>query len=173
MPWLPSVSLHTFNLQEFISRKHLSEFGNMALVEEREELEGGKVAIRLPGVRKGDMSARRFQPEVRVFSVRFSPTGQAFAAAGTEGLCIYALDKGEQLVRYIVYNPISLNYLLYFSGVVFDPFDLTLEVTPKATHEALKNKEFTKALVMSLKLDEPNLVTLVLERVPHRDSKYS
>ncbi|XP_030559766.1 periodic tryptophan protein 2 homolog [Drosophila novamexicana] len=134
-------------LNEFISRKHLSEFGNMALVEEREELEGGKVAIRLPGVRKGDMSARRFQPEVRVFSVRFSPTGQAFAAAGTEGLCIYALDK----------------------GVVFDPFDLTLEVTPKATHEALKNKEFTKALVMSLKLNEPNLVTLVLERVPHRD----
>lgn len=81
--------------QEFISRKHLSEFGNMALVEQREEGEGGNVAIRLPGVRKGDMSSRRFQPEVRVFCVRFSPTGQAFAAAGTEGLCIYALDKGE------------------------------------------------------------------------------
>ncbi|EDW09717.1 periodic tryptophan protein 2 homolog [Drosophila mojavensis] len=134
-------------LNEFISRKHLSEFGNMALVEQREEGEGGNVAIRLPGVRKGDMSSRRFMPEVRVFCVRFSPTGQAFAAAGTEGLCIYALDK----------------------GVVFDPFDLTLEVTPKAVHEALKSEEFTKALVMSLKLNEPNLVTLVLERVPYRD----
>lgn len=134
-------------LNEFISRKHLSEFGNMSLVEQREELEGGNVAIRLPGVRKGDMSSRRFQPEVRVFSVRFSPTGQAFAAAGTEGLCIYALDK----------------------GVVFDPFDLSLEVTPKATHEALKKLEYTKALVMSLKLNEPNLVTLVVERVPYRD----
>ncbi|KAH8413779.1 hypothetical protein KR222_008085, partial [Zaprionus bogoriensis] len=134
-------------LNEFISRKHLSEFGNMALVEEREELEGGKVAIRLPGVRKGDMSSRRFQPEVRVFSVRFSPTGQAFAAAGTEGLCVYALDK----------------------GVVFDPFDLSLEVTPKATHDALKKQEYTKALVMSLKLNEPSLVNLVLERVPYRD----
>ncbi|XP_060652444.1 periodic tryptophan protein 2 homolog [Drosophila nasuta] len=134
-------------LNDFISRKHLSEFGNMALVEEREQLEGGNVAIRLPGVRKGDMSARRFQPEVRVFSVRFSPTGQAFAAAGTEGLCIYALDK----------------------GVVFDPFDLSLEVTPKAVHESLKRLEYTKALVMSLKLNESNLVTLVLERVPYRD----
>jgi len=41
------------------------------------------------------MSSRRFQQEVRVFSVKFSPTGQAFAAAGTEGLCIYALDKGR------------------------------------------------------------------------------
>lgn len=54
---------------------------------------------------------------------------------------------------------------------MFDPFDLSLEVTPKATHEALKNKEFTKALVMSLKLNEPNLVTLVIERVPYSDSK--
>ncbi|EDW01423.1 periodic tryptophan protein 2 homolog [Drosophila grimshawi] len=134
-------------LNEFISRKHLSEFGNMALVEQREEFEGGNVAIRLPGVRRGDMSSRRFQPEVRIFAVRFSPTGQAFAAAGTEGLCIYALDK----------------------GVVFDPFDLTLEVTPKAAHEALKTRDFTKALIMSLKLNEPNLVTLVLERVPYRD----
>lgn len=59
-----------------------------------------------------------------------------------------------------------------FLGVVFDPFDLSLEVTPKAAHEALKNMEFTKALVMSLKLNEPNLVTLVLERVPYSDSKY-
>ncbi|XP_016987237.1 periodic tryptophan protein 2 homolog [Drosophila rhopaloa] len=134
-------------LNDFISRKHLSEFGNMALVEDREELEGGKVAIRLPGVRSGDMSSRRFQQEVRVFSVKFSPTGQAFAAAGTEGLCIYALDK----------------------GVVFDPFDLSLEVTPKAVHESLKKQNYTKALVMSLKLNEPNLIALVLERVPYKD----
>ncbi|KAH8400958.1 hypothetical protein KR009_002122, partial [Drosophila setifemur] len=134
-------------LNEFISRKNMSEFGNMALVEEREELEGGKVAIRLPGVRSGDMSSRRFHQEVRVFSVRFSPTGQAFAAAGTEGLCIYALDK----------------------GVVFDPFDLSMEVTPKAVHESLKILDYTKALVMSLKLNEPNLIALVLERVPFRD----
>ncbi|EDV38088.1 uncharacterized protein Dana_GF13779 [Drosophila ananassae] len=134
-------------LNDFINRKHMTEFGNMALVEEREELEGGKVALRLPGVRSGDMSSRRFQQEVRVFCVKFSPTGQAFAAAGTEGLCIYALDK----------------------GVVFDPFDLSLEVTPKAVHEALKRLEYTKALVMSLKLNEPNLIALVLERVPYRD----
>ncbi|XP_016929425.3 periodic tryptophan protein 2 homolog [Drosophila suzukii] len=134
-------------LNDFISRKHMSEFGNMALVEDREELEGGKVAIRLPGVRSGDMSSRRFQQEVRVFSVKFSPTGQAFAAAGTEGLCIYALDK----------------------GVVFDPFDLSLEVTPKAVHESLKKQNYTKALVMSLKLNEPNLIALVLERVPYKD----
>lgn len=42
----------------------MSEFGNIALVEEREEREGGKVTLRLPGVRKGDMASRVFKPEV-------------------------------------------------------------------------------------------------------------
>lgn len=36
----------------------------MALVEERDEREGGNVAIKLPGVRKGDMASRIFKPEV-------------------------------------------------------------------------------------------------------------
>jgi periodic tryptophan protein 2 len=51
----------------------MTEFGNLALIEQREE---GDVAIKLPGVRKGDMAARSFKPEVRVFSIRFSPTGE-------------------------------------------------------------------------------------------------
>lgn len=50
----------------------MTEFGNLALIEQREE---GNVSIKLPGVRKGDMAARSFKPEVRVFSIRFSPTG--------------------------------------------------------------------------------------------------
>lgn len=44
----------------------MTEFGNMALIEEREENEGGNVAIKLPGVRKGDMSERAYKPEVGV-----------------------------------------------------------------------------------------------------------
>lgn len=42
----------------------MTEFGNVALIEEREEREGGNVAIRLPGVKKGDMASRVFKPEV-------------------------------------------------------------------------------------------------------------
>lgn len=81
-------------LQEFINRRNLTEFGNMALVERREELEGGNVAIGLPGVQKGDMASRNFKPKIKIFALRFMPTGQAFAVATTEGLCIYSLDKG-------------------------------------------------------------------------------
>ena len=51
----------------------MTEFGNLALVEEREE---GNVSIKLPGVRKGEMATRNSKPEVRVFAIRFSPTGK-------------------------------------------------------------------------------------------------
>lgn len=47
----------------------------MALIEEREENEGGNVKLRLPGVKSGDMASRSVKPEVKVFSLQFSPTG--------------------------------------------------------------------------------------------------
>lgn len=47
----------------------------MNLVEERDEREGGNVKLRLPGVRKGDLASRSTKPEIRVFSLEFSPTG--------------------------------------------------------------------------------------------------
>lgn len=63
-------------LKDFINRRKLTEFGNMALVEEREELEGGKMTLRLPGVKSGDMASRSSKPEVRIYSLQFSPTGE-------------------------------------------------------------------------------------------------
>lgn len=42
----------------------------MALIEEREEREGGSVAIKLPGVRKGDMSGRTIKPEVNFITYK-------------------------------------------------------------------------------------------------------
>lgn len=48
----------------------MTEFGNLSLIEEREEKEGGNVVVSLPGVKKGDMASRSFRPEVsRFFSV--------------------------------------------------------------------------------------------------------
>ncbi|XP_018785089.1 PREDICTED: periodic tryptophan protein 2 homolog [Bactrocera latifrons] len=136
-------------LNEYINRRNLTEFGNMALVETREELEGGNVAIGLPGVQKGDMASRNFKPKIKVYAVRFMPTGQAYAVATTEGLCLYSLDK----------------------GVVFDPFHLSLEVTPKAIHESVDKQDFSQALLMSLKLNEPHLIYMVLEKIPRNDIK--
>lgn len=92
----------------------------MALVEEREESEGGSVALKLPGVRKGDMASRSFKPEVRIFSLQFSPTGQQWAAATTEGLLIYALN----------------------TSLVFDPWDLQIDITPAAIKKAIKDEDY-------------------------------
>lgn len=36
----------------------------MALIEERGDLEGGDVSVRLPGVKQGDMADRKVKPEV-------------------------------------------------------------------------------------------------------------
>lgn len=82
-------------MAEYLSHRSLCEFGNKSLIEEREQLEGGNIAIKLPGVRKGDVTARNYKPEVKVFSVKFSPSGQSWSAATTEGLMIYSLDKGK------------------------------------------------------------------------------
>uniref|UniRef100_A0A6P7HF49 Periodic tryptophan protein 2 homolog n=1 Tax=Diabrotica virgifera virgifera TaxID=50390 RepID=A0A6P7HF49_DIAVI len=134
-------------VDDFINRRKLTEFDNIALVEEREEREGGNVSLKLPGVRKGDMAARSIKPEVRVFSLQFSPTGQTWAAATTEGLLLYALNN----------------------SYVFDPWDLQIGITPEAIREAIKEEEYGSALVMSLKLNEINLVQEVIETIPVKD----
>uniref|UniRef100_A0A182KFQ3 Small-subunit processome Utp12 domain-containing protein n=1 Tax=Anopheles christyi TaxID=43041 RepID=A0A182KFQ3_9DIPT len=135
-------------MDEYINRRKLTEFGNMALIEQREELEGGDVSLKLPGVKKGDLAARNVTPEVKVDSVRFSPSGQSWAAVTTEGLLVYALNK----------------------GIVFDPFQLSTEVTPRATRNLLqKEQNYGAALLMALKLNETSLIQEVLESVPYYD----
>ncbi|XP_055678283.1 periodic tryptophan protein 2 homolog [Lutzomyia longipalpis] len=136
-------------LSDFLNRRQLSEFGNLALVEQREPLEGGNVTIRLPGVQTGDMATRNFKPEFRVTCVRFSPTGLTWAAACTEGLMVYSLDK----------------------GLVFDPYHLSQEVTPRAARDLMGKQEFSSALIMALKLNETALIHQVIESVPLRDVK--
>lgn len=128
-------------VNDFINRRKMTEFGNMALVEEREEQEGGSIAIRLPGVRSGDMAARAFKPEVRVYCLQFSPTGQAWAAATTEGLLIYSLD----------------------TSMVFDPFLLEQSITPDSVRKTLQEEDWPKALMMSIRLNELELIQQVVE----------
>ncbi len=81
----------------------------------------------------------------------FSLVGRAWAAATTEGLLIYTLD----------------------GGVVFDPFDLSVEVTPEGIGNAFREKRFSSALVMSFRLNEHDLIVKALEAVPIDDGGFS
>jgi hypothetical protein len=58
-----------------------------------------------------------FSSQVRVFSLQFSPTGQQWAAATTEGLLVYSLS----------------------SGLIFDPWDLQMGITPEAVKNSIRD----------------------------------
>lgn len=129
-------------VDDFISRRKITEFGNMALLEERDDTDAA--ALTLPGTKKGDMSSRSFKPEVRVSSVCFSPTGRAWGAATTEGILIFSLDY----------------------SLVFDPFELEQDITPATIRAALNAKDYAKALTMALRLNEVRITTEVVEKIP-------
>uniref|UniRef100_A0A1E1XQK7 Putative wd40-repeat-containing subunit of the 18s rrna processing complex n=1 Tax=Amblyomma sculptum TaxID=1581419 RepID=A0A1E1XQK7_AMBSC len=129
-------------VDDFISRRKITEFGNMALVEERAASE--EASLSLPGVKKGDLSSRSFKPEVRVSAVSFSPTGRAWAAATTEGVLVYSLDH----------------------ALVFDPFELEQGVTPATIRAAAREKDFVRAVMAAFRLNEDELTTEVVEGVP-------
>ncbi|CAK9804620.1 Periodic tryptophan protein 2 homolog [Anthophora plagiata] len=132
-------------VDDIINRRSLTEFGHLALIEQRPQ--GGKVSVRLPGVRSGDMASRNFKMEIRVYSVQFSPTGQSWATATTEGLLMYSLD----------------------AGLVFDPFQLELGITPETVKKTLNEKEYAKALMMALRLNEQLLIKCVVENISFSD----
>ncbi|XP_045763111.1 periodic tryptophan protein 2 homolog [Maniola jurtina] len=136
-------------VNDFINRRLLTEFGNMALVENREELEGGDVNVRLPGVKAGDMADRRVKPEVRVHCVRFSPTGESFAVAATEGLLLYSQNAG-------------------MDGT-FRPYRLETGSTPLAVKRLLEEKSWGPALIGALQLNEHDVIQQCVEAVPPID----
>lgn len=132
---------------EFLNSNKMTEAGSLDLIDddgENSDLED-RLDNTLPGSRRGgDLSTRRARPEVRVTAVQFSPTASAFAAASTEGLLIYSVDE----------------------SVIFDPFDLNVDVTPQSTVEALEGKEYLNALVMAFRLNEGYLINKIYEAIP-------
>ena len=85
---------------------------------------------------------------MNVFIFSF-PLGRAWAAATTEGLLLYSLN----------------------SSMAFSPYDLEMETTIEQTLELLSKKEYSRALVCSLRLNEDELVKRIMESVNPDDSK--
>ncbi|KAJ8297869.1 hypothetical protein KUTeg_024400 [Tegillarca granosa] len=131
------------SMEEYLDKKKMTEWGSLALVDQGEGESDGK-NISLPGVKKGDMSSRHWKPEVRVTSIQFSPTGRAWAATSTEGLLIYSIDQ----------------------NLVFDPFDLEIEITPSNVKKTLTREDYSTALMLSFRLNESKLIQEVVESIP-------
>ncbi|EER36260.1 periodic tryptophan protein 2 [Candida tropicalis MYA-3404] len=136
---------------QFLNSKKITDAGiNSDLIDRDGELSDleDRIDNTIPGSRRGgDPSERKTRPEIRVTSIGFSPTTTAFSAASTDGLLIYSINQ----------------------EVIFDPFDLDVDVTPEATLESLNEKEFLVALVMAFRLNESYLIHKVLESIPLHD----
>ncbi|MBN3290963.1 PWP2 protein, partial [Polypterus senegalus] len=139
-----SCNLSLDAMEEYLDRRKMTEFGSLALIDDGTG-DGDGVAIPLPGVKKGDMSSRHFKPEIRVTSLHFSPTGRSWAATTTEGLLLYSLD----------------------SELVFDPFDLDLDVTPTSVRQMLQQCKYISAIILAFRLNEKKLIQEVMETVPY------
>ncbi|ODQ64640.1 WD40 repeat-like protein, partial [Nadsonia fulvescens var. elongata DSM 6958] len=130
---------------DMLNSKNMTENGPLDLIDttgEASDLED-RIDNSLPGSSRGDPTKRNTRPAIRTTSIKFSPTGRGFAAASTEGLLVYSLD----------------DYLL------FDPFDLNIDITPQTTREMLAKKEFLTALIMAFRLNEKSLIHQVYESI--------
>lgn len=134
---------------DYLNSKNMTEAGPLALIDttgEASDVED-RIDNSLPGTSRGDVGTRKIRPQIRTASIQFSPTGQSFTAASTEGLLIYSQD--DQLL--------------------FDPLDLDIDVTIISTLEKLENKQYLTALIMAFRLSEKSLIQQVYESIPLGD----
>mmetsp|Transcript_16767 Transcript_16767/g.32649 ORF Transcript_16767/g.32649 Transcript_16767/m.32649 type:complete len:904 (-) Transcript_16767:267-2978(-) len=132
-----------------LNSKKVTDAGNTDLldVSDASDSEAEDYAARaqaLPGASRGDLGKRVTKPEIRCKCVQFSPNGQEWAAATTEGLMIYALDN----------------------AMLFDPFQLEENVTPDRVREIAHKGDHGRALILALHLGEDDLITEVYRSVP-------
>ncbi|CAG8436665.1 6377_t:CDS:10 [Ambispora gerdemannii] len=141
-----SRNLSLDGVREFLNSKRMTEAGPIGLFDDTGDLSDleDRMDNSLPGTQKGDLSVRKTNPVIRTKSVKFSPTGRSWAAASTEGLIIYSLDE----------------------TLLFDPFELEIDITPVSVLEMSHQKEYLKGLVMAFRLNETYIINQVYEAVP-------
>eukprot|EP00736_Rhodelphis_marinus_P001983 Rmarinus@m.290 len=136
-----------------LNSKNMTEAGpldELDLSESDNERRWEEEAMRVPGAQRKDLSTRKTAQAIRSLGVAFCRTGRAFAAATTEGLMLYSLDE----------------------NMYFDPTDLDIEVTTESVRSAIKEKEYARALVLALRLNESDVLLEALYAVPVSEVEY-
>jgi periodic tryptophan protein 2 len=144
-----SENLSLDGTQVMLNSRDMTEAGPKQLLDtqgEESDLED-RIDRTLPGSTRGDASTRKLRPEIRTRAVQLSPAGRGFAAATTEGLLLYSLDK----------------------EIIFDPYELEIDITPTTILASLQRKEYLKALLMSLRLSQAAITLKVIEGIPVMD----
>lgn len=105
----------------------------------------------MPGAKKpnnAQVIKRKTKLAVRVKQIVFSPDGTQFACATTEGLVIYSLAS------------------TLLESYSFNPYELDESVTIDNVISSLKKENFLSAMIMALKLNEPEIIDKVYKCVP-------
>lgn len=100
---------------------------------------GAESVSGLPGT-----AQRGKKPIAQCRCISLSPSGRDFAVAATEGLLVFSLDD----------------------RLVFDPTDLTEEITPDAVERALLSGAVLKAILIALRLRDRDLIEKCLFSTP-------
>jgi periodic tryptophan protein 2 len=144
-----SENLSLDGTQEFLDSRKMTQAGaGMDDIEDESDIED-RLDTTLPGAQRGDLSKRRVRREAKTTCVKFSQTGRSWAAASTEGLLIYSLDE----------------------STTFDPFDLSMDLTPELILQTLASKDYLIALIMALRLSELPLIKQVYTAIPPTEIK--
>ncbi|KAM1714573.1 hypothetical protein ACFX11_025413 [Malus domestica] len=131
---------------DFLNSKNMTDAGPLDLIDDdNSDIEEGvdkqtrgKLGYDLPG-----SMPNRGRPVVRTKCLRIAPTGRSFSAATTEGVLVYSIDD----------------------SFIFDPTDLDIDVTPEAVDAALNEDKLSKALILSLRLNEDSLIKKCIFKV--------
>uniref|UniRef100_A0A0V0IW21 Putative periodic tryptophan protein 2-like n=1 Tax=Solanum chacoense TaxID=4108 RepID=A0A0V0IW21_SOLCH len=124
---------------DVLNSKNMTESGPLNLIDDdNSDTEEGvdkqvrnKLAYDLPGSMPNHGRA-----VIRTKCLRIAPTGRSWAAATTEGVLIYSMDE----------------------SFIFDPTDLDIDLTPEAVDAALKENQTSRAVILSLRLNEDSLI---------------
>jgi periodic tryptophan protein 2 len=142
---------HNLSLQgvvDFLNSKNMTEAGPMDQIDDQDHFSDEERELQgrdyMPGAQSGDLSKRSTLPQIRVKSVCFSPNARAFSCCTPEGLLVYSLDD----------------------AIVFDPFELDLDVTPENIEKTLKEGQYLKALWMALRLNIEDVLEKTFYGIP-------
>ncbi|XP_057725942.1 periodic tryptophan protein 2 [Arachis stenosperma] len=134
-----TLNLSLDGVLDFLNSKNMTEAGPLDLIDDdNSDIEDGvdkqtrvNLGFGLPG-----SLPNRGRPIIQTKCLRIAPTGRSFVAATTEGVLVYSVD----------------------GSFIFDPTDLDINVTPEAVEEALGENQPSRALVLSLRLNEDSLI---------------
>ena len=127
-----------------LNSNNLTEAGDINEVDAIESDSEHEAERKLPGTKKALNSKGKFNLEVKVAMVKFSPSNRSFAVASSEGIFLYSLDESN----------------------VFSRLKLSLDVTIDNALESFNNKLYLKALIFAIHLDNYTLFTKFINATP-------